>query len=106
MNQNNTVGNRNLQLILFFIVGVLFFICISSFDPYITPYAMQLGIPVSKIGLVLSIAGAASIVVRFPIGIFAEMFRKRKILVQLGLMLTVVCWLLAFLFPSITTLSF
>lgn len=106
MNQNNTVGNRNLQLILFFIVGVLFFICISSFDPYITPYAMQLEIPVSKIGLVLSIAGAASIVVRFPIGVFAEMFRKRKILVQLGLMLTIICWLLAFLFPSITTLSF
>lgn len=106
MMSNNPVGTRKLQLILFFIVGILFFICISSFDPYITPYAMQLGIPVSKIGLVLSIAGAASIVVRFPIGIFAEMFRKRKILVQLGLMLTVVCWLLAFLFPSITTLSF
>lgn len=106
MNQNNTVGNRNLQLILFFIVGVLFFICISSFDPYITPYAMQLEIPVSKIGLVLSIAGAASIVVRFPIGVFAEMFRKRKVLIQLGLILTVICWILAFLFPSITTLSF
>ena len=105
MNKNNALNNRKTQLILFFVVGVLFFICISSFDPYITPYATQLGIPVSKIGVILSIAGATSIIVRFPIGIFAEMFRRRKILVQLGLLLTVVCWLLAFWFPSIATLS-
>lgn len=42
MNKRNIFSNRKLQLILFFIIGVLFFICISSFDPYITPYALQL----------------------------------------------------------------
>ena len=106
MNKRNIFSTRKLQLILFFIIGVLFFICISSFDPYITPYALQLEILVTQIGLILSIAGATSIIVRFPIGIFAELFKRRKILVQLGLLLTVVCWLLAFMFPSIGTLSF
>ena len=105
MDKNTVFTTRNIQISLFLIVSVLFFISISAFDPYITPYATQLGIPVSQIGIILSVAGFSSIIVRFPIGIFAEMFSKKKIMIQMGLLLTLIVWLIVFLFPSVSSLT-
>lgn len=98
--RNNLSYNRSVQIVLFFILGVLFFISIAAFDPFITPYATQLNIPVAQIGLILSVAGFSSLLVRFPIGIIAKMFSKKKVLIQAGLLITLVAWLFAFLFPS------
>jgi Arabinose efflux permease len=98
--KNNLSYNRSVQIILFFILSVLFFISIAAFDPFITPYATQLNIPVAQIGVILSVAGFSSLLARFPIGIIAEMFRKKKVLIQAGLLLTFVAWLIAFFFPS------
>ena len=104
MKENNTAIKRRVDITLFFIVSVLFYISISAFDPYITPYANELKIPVSQIGIILSVAGFSSIIVRFPIGVFAEMFTRKKIMVQLGLLLTLIVWLAVFLFPSVGSL--
>lgn len=104
MKENYAANRRRVDIVLFFIVSVLFYISISSFDPYITPYANELKIPVSQIGIILSVAGFSSIIVRFPIGVFAEMFTKKKIMVQLGLLLTLIVWLVVFLFPSVSSL--
>lgn len=104
MKENYAANRRRVDIALFFIVSVLFYISISSFDPYITPYANELKIPVSQIGIILSVAGFSSIIVRFPIGVFAEMFTRKKIMVQLGLLLTFVVWLVVFLFPSVSSL--
>lgn len=104
MKESSAVIKRRVDITLFFVVSVLFYISISAFDPYITPYANELKIPVSSIGIILSVAGFSSIIVRFPIGVFAEMFTRKKIMVQLGLMMTFAVWLVVFLFPSVGSL--
>lgn len=98
--KNNLSYNRSVQIVLFFILSMLFFISIAAFDPFITPYATQLKIPVGKIGIILSVAGFSSLIARFPIGIVAEMFSKKKVLIQAGLLITFAAWLFAFFFPS------
>jgi len=73
-------------------------------DPFITPYATQLNIPVAQIGLILSVAGFSLLLVRFQVGIIAKMFGKKKVLIQVGLLITFIAWLIAFFFPSTQSL--
>ena len=93
-----------LNIILFFIISVLFFVSISAFDPFISAYAKNLGISPAVIGSIMGVTGLASVLVRFPLGVFADILNRRRLIIQLGLFVTVVGWTVAFLDPGVITL--
>ncbi|MFE7084240.1 MFS transporter [Priestia megaterium] len=96
--------SMNIQIVLFFIMSMLFFVSISAFDPFISSYASDIGITPTVIGGIVGITGIASILTRLPIGILSDMFLKRKLFIQVGLLITIVCWTIAFILPNATTL--
>jgi MFS family permease len=93
-----------LNIILFFIITVLFFISISAFDPFISSYAKDLGISPAVIGSVMGVTGLASMFFRFPLGVFSDMLNKRRLIIQVGLLITIIGWIIAFIEPNATTL--
>lgn len=94
----------NVQAIIFFVISILFFICITAFDPFISIYASELGFKSSTIGTIVGAAGIASMLFRFPIGILSDFIHNRRLVIQIGLIITIVAWGIAFLNPSPTTL--
>ena len=96
--------NRTVQIVLFFIISVLFFVSISAYSSYVTPFAQGQGMTPAQIGVILGATGMISMFIRFPIGIFAQLFSKRKLVCGLGLFITVVAWLTAFFMPNYATL--
>ncbi|MFJ7755757.1 MFS transporter [Peribacillus muralis] len=92
------------NIILFFIITVLFFISISAFDPFISSYAKDLGIAPAVIGSVMGVTGLASMFFRFPLGIFSDILNKRRLIIQIGLLITIIGWLIAFIEPNAATL--
>lgn len=92
------------NIILFFIITVLFFISISAFDPFISSYAKDIGISPTVIGSIMGITGLASMFVRFPLGVFSEVINKRRLIIQVGLLVTIIGWTIAFINPNATTL--
>ena len=96
--------NRKVQIVLFFIISVLFFVSISAYSSYVTPFAEGKGMSPAQIGVILGATGMVSMFIRFPIGILAQLFSKRKLVCSLGLLITVVAWLIAFFVPNYATL--
>lgn len=96
--------NVRLEMILFFIMSLLFFMSISAFDPFISTFATEIGITPSVVGGIVGVAGLASLFTRLPVGVLSDMLLKRKLFIQVGLCITIICWSIAFLFPSAATL--
>ncbi|WP_057914663.1 MFS transporter [Peribacillus muralis] len=92
------------DVVLLFIVTLLFFISISAFDPFISTYATELGIAPTVVGGIVGAAGLASLFTRLPVGILSDLFFKRKVFIQIGLLITIVPWTIAFIEPNATTL--
>jgi len=92
------------EAILFFVISILFFISITSFDPFVSSYASELGIPPVMIGSIVGITGLASMFTRLPLGVLSDIFLKRKLFIQIGLTITIVSWSIAFMNPNEYTL--
>lgn len=92
------------EVALFFVMSLLFFMSISAFDPFISTFATEIGIAPAVVGGIVGVAGLASLFTRLPIGVLSDMFLKRKLFIQVGLLITIVCWSIAFISPSATTL--
>lgn len=92
------------DIVLFFVISVLFFISISAFDPFISAYASDLGIQPAVIGSIIGAAGLTSLFTRLPVGILSDILHRRKLFLQIGLLITIVTWTVAFFHPSATTL--
>lgn len=91
---------RNIQIILFFIASTLFFISFTAYESFLQPMCDGLGFSPSQIGLVAGACGLVSMFARFPVGILSQMFPKRKLVIQIGLLVTVIPWLIAFFCPT------
>lgn len=98
--------NKNIpsEAILFFTISVLFFISITSFDPFVSSYASELGIPPVMIGSIVGITGLASMFTRLPLGVLSDILLKRKLFIQAGLIITMVSWSIAYINPNEYTL--
>jgi len=68
--------------------------------PYVTPYADYLGTSMRLMGLIAGAYGLTQMIIRFPLGIFSDRLRRRKIFVQLGIAFAALSAFLAFFFPS------
>lgn len=88
----------------FFAISILFFISITSFDPFVSSYASELGIPPVMIGSIVGITGLASMFMRLPLGVLSDILLKRKLFIQIGLAITMLSWSIAYLNPNEYTL--
>lgn len=91
---------RKIQIVLFFIASTLFFVSFTAYESFLQPMGEEMGLSPSQIGLIVGASGMVSMFARFPIGVLSQMFAKRKLVIQLGLFITVVPWIAAFLFPT------
>ncbi|MFK3708425.1 MFS transporter [Klebsiella sp. NPDC088457] len=89
---------------LFFIISVLFFICIHSIDAFLAPMMINQGIEPQVMGLIMGAGGLATLLIRFPLGVISDVIKSRKIFIQLSLLLPIVAWPLAWLEPNAVTL--
>lgn len=96
--------SRAKEAALFFIISLLFFVSLTTFDPFVASYAASLGIPAAMIGTVVGITGLASAFARLPLGIASGFVTRRKPFIQAGFALTIICWTAAWLAPGPATL--
>jgi len=89
----------NNRLPLFYLVTVLFWFSLYAYVPYITPYTEELGVNLRLNGLIVSAYGFWQMIVRFPLGIFSDRLRKRKIFIIIGLCFAAVSGVCVFFFP-------
>jgi len=89
---------------LFFLISVLFFICIHSIDAFLAPMMLEQGIEPQVMGMIMGASGLATLIIRFPLGIISDVVKSRKIFIQISLLLPVLTWPLAWLEPNAVTL--
>ncbi|KNC13604.1 hypothetical protein AC790_09465 [Pantoea sp. RIT-PI-b] len=92
------------DVLLFFIISLLFFISIHAFDPFLAPYITSLNVEARVMGIIIGATGLASMLLRFPTGILSDRFRSRKRIIQIGLLFTIVAWPVVYLWPTPETL--
>lgn len=89
---------------LFFIISILFFICIHSIDAFLAPMMLERGIEPQVMGIIMGASGLATLLIRFPLGIVSDVVKSRKIFIQISLLLPIFTWPLAWLEPNAVTL--
>ena len=92
------------RLPLFYVATVLFWFSLYAYVPYVTPYAETMGANLRLIGLIAGAYGFTQMILRFPLGIFSDILRKRKVFMLLGILAAAVSGFLVFFFPSPYTL--
>lgn len=92
------------DVLLFFIISLLFFVSIHAFDPFLAPYITSLNVEARAMGVIIGATGLASMLLRFPTGILSDRFHNRKRIIQLGLLFTIFAWPVVFLHPTPETL--
>ncbi|MCL1999379.1 MAG: MFS transporter [Turicibacter sp.] len=85
---------------LFYAVAALFWMSLYTYMPYITPYSEELGADLRMIGLIVGSYGITQMLIRFPLGIFADRVQKYKIFIIIGLFLAALSGFLIFIFPN------
>ncbi|CAM7963718.1 MFS transporter [Lelliottia nimipressuralis] len=89
---------------LFFIISVLFYICIHSIDAFLAPMMINQGIEPQVMGIIMGASGLATLMIRFPLGIISDVVKSRKIFIQIALVLPIIAWPIAWLEPNAITL--
>ncbi|UYB60210.1 MFS transporter (plasmid) [Klebsiella michiganensis] len=92
------------DVLLFFIISLLFFVSIHAFDPFLAPYITSLNVEARTMGVIIGATGLASMLLRFPTGILSDRFHNRKRIIQLGLLFTILSWPVVFFHPTPETL--
>ncbi|CAI0841404.1 MULTISPECIES: MFS transporter [Enterobacterales] len=90
---------------LFFVISILFFICIDSIDAFLAPMLLEQGIEPQVMGMIMGASGLATLLIRFPLGIVSDVVKSRKIFIQISLLLPIFTWPLAWLDPNPVTLG-
>jgi len=86
--------------LIFYIAVSFFWFSLYSYVPQVTPYAEYLGADMRLVGLIAGAYGFTQMLIRIPLGILSDKLRRRKIFVQLGLLLAAIAAFLAFFSPS------
>jgi DHA1 family multidrug resistance protein-like MFS transporter len=89
---------------LFFVISILFFICIHSIDAFLAPMMLEQGIEPQVMGVIMGASGLATLLIRFPLGLISDVAKSRKIFIQISLLLPIFTWPLAWLDPGPVTL--
>ena len=85
------------DVLLFFIISLLFFVSIHAFDPFLAPYITSLNVEARTMGIIIGATGLASMLLRFPTSILSDRFHNRKRIIEIGLLFTILSWPVVFL---------
>ena len=88
------------RLPLFYAVTSLFWFALYAYVPYVAPYAEEMNTDVRMIGLITGSYGFTQMAIRFPLGIFSDKLRKRRIFIIAGLLFAAASGLVVFISPS------
>jgi len=88
------------RLPLFFTATSLFWFALYAYMPYVAPYAEEMQADMRLIGLIAGSYGFTQMIIRFPLGIFSDRLRKRKVFIMAGLFFAAVSGAVVFVFPS------
>lgn len=94
------------DVLLFFVISLLFFVSIHAFDPFLAPYITGLNVEARTMGIIIGATGLASMLLRFPTGVLSDRFHNRKRIIQIGLLFTLLAWPVVFMHPTAETLFF
>ncbi|WP_367946726.1 MFS transporter [Raoultella terrigena] len=92
------------EIFLFFIMSLLFFICINGYDAFLASYMVQHDIPPEIVGLIMGATGLATVLLRFPLSVISGTLHNRKIFIQISLLLPMVMWPVAYFHTNDITL--
>ncbi|WP_435945725.1 MFS transporter [Dryocola sp. BD586] len=92
------------DVLIFFIISLLFFVSIHAFDPFLAPYITSLNVEARTMGIIIGATGLASMLLRFPAGIISDRLHNRKRIIQIGLFFTICAWPVVFVHPTPETL--
>jgi len=88
------------RLPLFYAVTSLFWFALYAYVPYVAPYAEEMHTDVRMIGLITGSYGFTQMAIRFPLGIFSDKLRKRRIFIIVGLLFAAASGLVVYISPS------
>lgn len=92
------------QILLFYIVTILYWFSLYAYSSELTPYAEELGADYTMIGIIGGAFGITQLVLRLPQGIISDRINKRKLFIILGLFLGVISPLFPFFYPSVNSI--
>jgi len=81
-----TLNNIKGQKTLFCLITILYWIAMYIYVPILSPFLNDLSYSLTFIGIVLGSYGFVQIIVRFPIGILSDLYKKRKLFVSIGML--------------------
>lgn len=78
-------NNKQYRILLFCFVTILFWFSLYAYVPIFATYVEQLGASHKMAGIIVGSYGFVQMLLRIPIGIASDRFRKRKIFINFGL---------------------
>nr|WP_320132301.1 MFS transporter [uncultured Holophaga sp.] len=79
---------------------LLFWFAQYVYIPFLTPYLMTLAISATLVGAIIGAYGVTQLLLRIPLGITLDIYRKHKLVILLGLLLAGLSSIGMLLFPS------
>ena len=79
---------KNIKLFIF--VTAFYWFSMYAYIPTFSPYIESLGASHKMIGLILGSYGFTQMLIRIPLGIYSDRINKKKIFVNLGILLSVI----------------
>ncbi|MHB1627234.1 MAG: MFS transporter [Bacilli bacterium] len=74
---------------LFYITTILYWFCLYSYVPTLTPYVEAIGGSLTMAGLIIGSYGFAQMIIRIPIGVWSDRLGARKVFIIIGLLLAI-----------------
>ena len=95
--ENPVASRKRLPLLL---VTGLFWFALYIYIPYQTPYLTAMGLAASTVGVIVGVYGFSQMVIRIPLGLFADRKSHHKPFISIGVLLAGIASLLRYLWPS------
>jgi len=96
MQKNPSPGRQKVLLV----ITALFWFSLYVYIPYQTPYLKALGISSAFIGVILGAYGATQMIVRIPLGVYADRKSRHRPFITAGTLLAALASLLRLLWPG------
>lgn len=95
--ENPVASRKRLPLLL---VTGLFWFALYIYIPYQTPYLTAMGLAASTVGIIVGVYGFSQMIIRIPLGLFADRKSHHKPFISIGVLLAGIASLLRYLWPS------
>ena len=92
--------NTNYKILLFCVVTSLYWFSMYTYVPNLSTYAESLGASHKMVGLILGSYGFTQMLLRIPLGIFSDRINRRKIFINLGILISLISALAMGLFKK------